>query len=164
MPTEVMRLQHIDATALGELLARYHLQLRLCPAGEPIPGSYWGEEEAGLKAEQLYARDDTPVHSILHEGSHFICMDSARRQNLDTDAGSDEDEENAVCYLQILLADELTDLGRGRMFADMDSWGYSFRLGCSQAWFEKDAVDALAWLIEHGLIDAQHRPNYLLRI
>ena len=163
MPTEVLRLQDVDAAAVEKLLARYQLQLRRWPAGDAIPGSYWGEEEAGLKADQLYAREDTPVHSILHESCHFICMDSNRRQHLHTDAGSDEDEENAVCYLQVLLADELADFGRERMFADMDSWGYSFRLGCSQAWFEQDATDALAWLIEHDLIDPQHRPRYLLR-
>ena len=73
----------------------------------------------------------------------------ARRRLLDTNAGSDEAEENAVCYLQILLADEIDSLGRERMFSDMDSWGYSFRLGSSRAWFEEDAEDALGWLITH---------------
>jgi hypothetical protein len=163
MQTDVLRLQNIDAEPLKELLARFGLKLHFCPASEPIPGSYWGAEEAGLKADGLYARADTPLHSILHETSHFICMDSGRRQNLDTDAGSDEAEENAVCYLQILLAGELASLGRERMFADMDSWGYSFRLGSSRAWFEQDAADALAWLIGHGLVDDRKRPNYRLR-
>ena len=163
MPTEVLRLQNIDAAPLVQLLARFDLRLQFCPAGEPIPGSYWGEEEAGLRGNRLYARDDTPLHSILHESSHFICMDGTRRQHLDTDAGSDEAEENAVCYLQVLLADELPGLGRERAFADMDNWGYSFRLGSSRAWFEQDAADALAWLIEHGLVDSRQRPKYSLR-
>ncbi|MDH3763919.1 MAG: hypothetical protein OEU50_23315 [Gammaproteobacteria bacterium] len=164
MPTDVLRLQDIDARPLTKLLARYGLKLILSAAADPIPGSYWGAEEAGLKADRLYARADTPLHSILHESSHFICMDCGRRQTLDTDAGSDEAEENAVCYLQILLADELACLGRERMFADMDSWGYSFRLGSSRAWFEQDATDALAWLIGHGLVDNRKRPNYRLRL
>ncbi len=163
MPTDVVRLQNIDTAPLAELLARFDLNFSLSPAGEPIPGSYWGAEEAGLVANRLYARVDTPLHSILHESSHFICMDSARRRHLDTDAGSDEAEENAVCYLQILLADDLPGLGRERMFADMDSWGYSFRLGCSRTWFEQDAADALSWLSGHGLIDDRQRPRYRLR-
>ncbi len=163
MPIDVLRLSYIYATALSRLLARFDLNLRLCPTAEPIPGSYWGDEEAGLKADRLYARNDTPLHSILHEASHFICMDGARRQNLDTDAGSDETEENAVCYLQILLAGELACLGRERMFSDMDTWEYSFRLGSSRSWFERDADDALAWLIGHDLIDHLHRPRYRLR-
>ncbi|MCP4388886.1 MAG: hypothetical protein GY802_11370 [Gammaproteobacteria bacterium] len=163
MPIDVLRLARIDPTALRESLAGFGLKLQFCPTAEPIPGSYWGDEEAGLMADRLYARDDTPLHSILCETSHFICMDAARRQNLDTDAGSDDAEENAVCYLQILLAGELVCLGREQMFADMDTWGYSFRLGSSRSWFEQDAEDALAWLIAQELIDNRHRPRYRLR-
>jgi hypothetical protein len=106
---------------------------------------------------------DTPLHSILHETCHYICMQPSRRLTLDTDAGSDDSEENAVCYLQVLLADELTDLGRERMFADMDAWGYSFRLGNSRAWFENDAEDALNWLQTQALIDRHQRPTWRLR-
>ena len=166
MPTEVadvLRLADIDANELVILLARFSLQLRHCAAQAPIPGSYWGDEEAGLIANNLYARDDTPLHSILHETCHYICLDPARREVLDTNAGSDEAEENAVCYLQILLADEIDSLGRERMFTDMDSWGYSFRLGSSRAWFEQDAQDALEWLIVHNLLDARQRPRFTLR-
>ena len=39
------------------------------------------------------------------------------------------------------------------MLADMDAWGYTFRLGSAQAWFERDAADARDWLRSHGLID-----------
>jgi hypothetical protein len=163
MPIEVLRLAAIDPAPLRELLARFGLKLTPCRDAETIPGSYWGDEEAGLMSNRLYARGDTPLHSILHEASHFICMDDRRRQNLDTDAGSDEAEENAVCYLQVLLADELACLGRERMFADMDSWGYSFRLGASRDWFEQDAEDALDWLIVQGLVDNRQRPRFLLR-
>ena len=65
----------------------------------------------------------TPLHSILHETCHYLCLDPSRRQLVDTKAGSDDAEENALCYLQILLADEIDSLGRERMFADMDAWG-----------------------------------------
>ena len=166
MPIEdadVLRLGDADSSQLIRLLNRFGLQLRHCTRQEPIPGSYWGDAEAGLKANNLFARDDTPLHSILHEACHYICLDPLRRQQLDTDAGSDEGEENAVCYLQILLADEIDSLGRDRMFSDMDNWGYSFRLGSSRAWFEHDAGDALDWLLTHKLLDAQKRPRAALR-
>ncbi|HKJ53096.1 MAG TPA: hypothetical protein VKB27_16500 [Gammaproteobacteria bacterium] len=160
MPIDVLRLEDVDNRPLADLLGRFGLCLQSCPADEPIPASYWGDSEAGLRENRLFARADTPLHSILHEACHYICMDGERRQRLDTDAGSDEAEENAVCFLQILLADELEGLGRERMFADMDRWGYSFRLGSSHAWFERDADDALSWLLEEGLLDENHRPRF----
>jgi hypothetical protein len=68
------------------------------------------------------------------------------------DAGGDDLEESAVCYLQVLLGAEVPGLSRARLFADMDAWGYSFRLGSTRAWFESDAHDARAWLTREGLI------------
>lgn len=82
-------------------------------------------------------------------------MDPARREALHTDAGGDYAEEDAVCYLQIILAAALPGFSQQRSFSDMDSWGYSFRLGSAQAWFEYDAEDALAWLQRHGILDAK---------
>ena len=161
---DVLRVADIDTGELVRLLSRFGLKLQHCANQQSIPGSYWGDEEAGLKANNLYARDDTPLHSILHEACHYICLDSARRKHLDTNADSDEAEENAVCYLQILLADKIYSLGRERMFADMDSWGYSFRLGSSKAWFERDAEDALDWLATHKLVDHCMRPLLRLRL
>ena len=166
MPTEcpeVLRLADINAGALTELLAKFDLQLIHCNLDEQIPGSYWGDDEAGLIADRVYARADTPLHSILHETCHYICLSPARRLLLDTDAGSDDAEENAVCYLQVLLADSLAPMCRARMFADMDAWGYSFRLGSSQAWFEADADDALQWLVRHGLVDQRAQLLWRLR-
>ena len=166
MPTEnpdVLRLADIDSAEIAGLLADFDLQLSYCADDEPIPGSYWGDEEAGLKGNCLYVRGDTPIHSILHETCHYICLDPTRRQDLDTNAGSDDAEENAVCYLQILLADEISELGRERMFGDMDSWGYSFRLGSCKTWFERDASDALYWLTSRNLVDSRLRPLLRLR-
>ncbi len=153
----MLRLGSIDRTAVASLLDRYGLALELVAPEEPIPGSYWGESEAGLRGERLYARLDTPVHSVLHEASHYICMSPERRAGLDRDAGGDDLEESAVCYLQILLADELPGVGRERLFADMDAWGYSFRLGSSRAWFEGDAGDARLWLREQRITDPSDR-------
>ncbi len=140
--------------AVTRLLARYGMELRLVAADSPIPGSYWGESEAGLRGNTLFARLDTPLHSILHEAAHYICMSPERRVGLDRDAGGDDAEESAVCYLQLLLAGELPAVGRERLYADMDQWGYSFRLGSARAWFEQDAQDAQQWLLEHGILGA----------
>src|SRR5262245_39888973 len=135
----------------------------MCGPETNLPGSYWGESEAGLRGNVLYVRADTPLHSLLHELSHFVCMSSARRTALDRDAGGDDAEECAVCYLQILLADELPMLGRERMLTDMDAWGYTFRLGSAGAWFSEDAADARAWLTTEGLVDAGGQPTFALR-
>ncbi len=141
----------VDRVAVAALLDRYGLRLGLIAPNEVIPGSYWGETEAGLRGDRLYARLDTPVHSVLHEASHYICMTPERRAGLDRDAGGDDLEESAVCYLQVLLAGELPGVGLERAFADMDAWGYSFRLGSARAWFESDAEDARTWLRQHGV-------------
>jgi hypothetical protein len=148
----VLRVNGIDRVALAALLHRYGLTLTLIAPEELIPGSYWGESEAGLRGEQLYARLDTPLHSVLHEASHFICMSPERRAGLDRDAGGTDLEECAVCYLQILLAAELPGITRERLLDDMDAWGYSFRLGSTRAWLHSDAADARAWLIGQGIL------------
>jgi hypothetical protein len=155
---EVTRFSDIDSGPVVQLLSRYGLSIRVVPAGRPIPGSFWGDEEAGLVGNELIVRPDTPLHSILHETCHYICMDEARRQNLNTNAGGDYDEENAVCYLQILLSAEIPGFGQEKMIRDMDAWGYSFRLGSAQAWFKQDATDARKWLLSKGLITANGRP------
>lgn len=142
---------------MAELLGRLGLVLKRLPPGADIPGSYWGAPEAGIIRNAIYARPDTPAHSVLHTASHFICMDDARRAALHTDCGGDDLEESAVCYLQSLLADAVPGYGRARLWADMDAWGYSFRLGSARAWFEQDAAAARAWLFERGLIDETGR-------
>lgn len=126
-------------------------------SGSAIPGSYWGAPEAGLVGNTLFVRPDTPLHSALHEAGHFICMDEVRRRTLHTDALSDDLEECAVCYLQILLAAQIEGAGTARIMDDMDAWGYTFRLGSTRAWFEHDAADARQWLLEKNMIDATGR-------
>lgn len=134
------------------LLAGYGLSLIEIPAGEAIPGSFWGEVEAGLIGTDVFARADTPVHSLLHEAGHLIVMPAERRAHVHTDATDSVAEEDATCYLQILLADRLPGVGRERLMADMDAWGYTFRLGSARAWFEHDAEDARAFLESRGLL------------
>lgn len=157
MPVDVACVEDIGREQLLTLLSPYELEFRELPRSEAIPGSYWGESEAGLIAATLYARPDTPLHSVLHEAAHFVCMDGPRRRSLQRDAGGDHAEENTVCYLQIVWADALHGFGRARMCRDMDAWGYTFRLGSAQRWFDEDADDAKAWLERFGVIDASGR-------
>ena len=148
---DVLRLSDIGFDGARALLARYGLELARVADGEPIPGSYWGECEAGLVGNDVYARADTPVHSLLHEACHLIVLPPERRAKVHTDATDSVPEEDATCCLQIILADALPGVGRERLMADMDAWGYTFRLGSARAWFEQDAEDARAWLRGHGL-------------
>ena len=160
---EVSRYAASESACVVSLLERFGLVLELAGHGSAIRGSYWGEEEAGLVGNVLIVRADTPLHSILHEASHFICMDQSRRAGLDTNAGGDYDEENAVCYLQILLADEIQGFGRDNMLHDMDAWGYTFRLGSARCWFQEDAEDARHWLLSEGLIRSDGTPAFRCR-
>jgi hypothetical protein len=148
--------------ALQALCERYGLPLAWVSGSESIPGSYWGETEAGLKDGRLQLRHDTPLHSALHEASHFLCMDPSRRTCLDTDAGGDFAEEDAVCYLQVVLAEAL-GIPRDAACADMDAWGYTFRLGSAGAWFGADAEDARDWLVRHGLVCPDGHLTYRAR-
>ena len=159
-PAPVLRLADIGFEAPAALLARYGLDLRRVDDGAPIPGSYWGDEEAGIIGTVVHARADTPVHSLLHEACHLIVLPAERRAAVHTDATDSIEEEDATCYLQIVLADELPGVGRDRLMADMDAWGYSFRLGSSRAWFEHDARNARDWLAARRLLgdDGRARP------
>jgi hypothetical protein len=160
---DVMRVGAGVHPSLSELARRYGAELVVCASGESLPGSFWGDSEAGLQGNRVYVRSDTPLHSYLHELSHFVCMSAERRMGLDKDAGGDDEEECGVCYLQILLADELPPLGRARMLRDMDAWGYTFRLGSARAWFEQDAGEAREWLRRFGLIAADASPTFRVR-
>ncbi len=150
----VMPVSELGVRALRALFAPFGLVVVEVAPGADIPGSYWGEPEAGLIGHHLHLRSDTPVHSALHEGSHFLCMDADRRAQLHTDAGGADVEEHAVCYLQCRLAGRLAEYSRARCFADMDAWGYTFILGSAQAWFERDSEDAQAWLRQRGMLEA----------
>jgi hypothetical protein len=150
----VLRLRDIEHTAARQLLARYALNLVQVADGASIPGSFWGDDEAGIIGHDVYARADTPVHSLLHEAGHLIVLPPQRRALVHTDATDSVEEEDATCYLQIVLAGYLPGVGSERLMRDMDAWGYSFRLGSTQAWFEHDAENARRWLIErHRLHD-----------
>lgn len=163
MTSPVLTLGEISPDSISPLLGKYDLQLSIIGENSPIPGSFWGDSEAGLIDNMLYVRKDTPIHSLLHETCHYICMDTDRRSGLHTDAGGDYDEENAVCYLQILLAGYIQGVGSQRLMQDMDIWGYTFRLGSAVKWFQHDAEDAKQWLLDADLIDQHSKPTFHIR-
>ncbi|MEM6454367.1 MAG: dihydrofolate reductase [Acidobacteriota bacterium] len=163
-PSEaVLRCGALAPDALDGLWSRYGLRVAWVDDDAPIPGSYWGPPEAGVVDGALHVRRDTPVHSALHEGAHWVCAPPARRAAMDTEAGGGDDEENAVCYLEIVLAAHLPGAGRARLLDDMDRWGYSFRLGSARAWFEAGGEGARAWLEARALIDASGAPTFRAR-
>lgn len=162
-PSRVLPVSALARTDVEQLLGRYQLEIVWLPDGSEIPGSHWGAPEAGIIGRRVYLRPDTPVHSMLHEASHVICMDAQRRAELHTDAGGDDLEECGVCYLQLLLGAQLPGYSLDRQFEDMDLWGYSFRLGNARAWFEQDAEDARQWLRQQRLIDSRDQPLMRLR-
>lgn len=148
----MLTLADIEFADIATLLASHGLRLEVIADGTPIPGSYWGESEAGIIGDTVHARADTPVHSLLHEACHLIVLPSELRTEVHTDATDSVAEEDAACYLQIVLAERLPGVGSFRLMQDMDIWGYSFRLGSAQAWFEHDAEDTRAWLQQRGLL------------
>lgn len=154
----VLRIADIDNALIEALLTRHGLSLVRVADGEGIPGSFWGDDEAGIIGNTVYVRSDTPVHSLLHEAGHLIVLPPERREEVHTDATDSIEEEDAVCYLQIVLGDTLPGVGRQRIMSDMDAWGYSFRLGSAHAWFEQDAENARDWLVARGLLTRDGEP------
>ena len=159
----VLLCKEINLKHLQSLLGRYGMEIKTVDDNAAIPGSFWQPPEAGLIGDTLYIRNDTPVHSALHEACHYICMDKQRRDKLHTDAGGTAIEENGVCYLQILLSDYIPEMKQQRMLSDMDTWGYSFRLGSAKAWFEQDAEDAFEWLVDNEIITSTNKPAWIAR-
>ena len=70
----VLTVQDAAPGSLVALLANYELSLVVEKDGARITGSYWGEPEAGIVGKTVYVRRDTPIHSLLHESCHVICM------------------------------------------------------------------------------------------
>jgi hypothetical protein len=83
---DVLRLADIGFEAVAVLLARHGRALQRVADGAPSPGSYWGEPEAGVIGANVYARADTPVHSLLHEACHLLVLPPDRVPSVDTDA------------------------------------------------------------------------------
>lgn len=159
----MLRISDVSQVAIESLLQRYRLKLVYQDADTEITGSYWGDSEAGIVGGSVYVRADTPIHSLLHETCHVVCMTADRRNGLDRDAGGDDLEEAAVCYLQVIMADHIEGVGRDRLMCDMDAWGYSFRLGNTCDWILNDAQDAVEFLKNHELLNTAGQPTFKLR-
>jgi hypothetical protein len=159
----MLLISDLDPDSVVALLQKYQLNIEFLPDGQQISGSFWGEPEAGIIGDRVFVRADTPVHSLLHEVSHIVCMTPERRAKLHGNAGGDDPEECAVCFMQIILSDELPGVGAARIMQDMDDWGYNFRLGSVRRWFERDAEDARGWLRRRNLLRADLRPTFRLR-
>jgi hypothetical protein len=159
----VTELAALDLGELRRLVGRYGLGVVMLASAAEIPASYWGAPEAGLAARWLFVRPDTPLHSLLHETAHYVCMSPARRVRLYRDAGGDFAEEGAVCYLQVLLAAALPGGSRTRLLSDMDRWGYSFREGSAASWLAGDGEAARTWLAARGLVTPDDAPTWRLR-
>ncbi|MDW3095430.1 MAG: hypothetical protein R8G33_07155 [Gammaproteobacteria bacterium] len=156
-------LKNIQASTLRPLFDRYRLTLEEVGRDEDIPYSFWGTPEAGRLQSTLYARQDTPIHSLLHEACHFICMLPNQRSNNSYDAGGSAIEENACCFLQIILSDYILGFSKAIHMHDMNTWGYNFRLGSTARWFYVDSSDASEWLMRQNIIDHHKQPTWRLR-
>lgn len=154
--------ENLDSESIKDLLNHYGIKVCRFDNHIDIPHSFWGNPEAGRLREQLYIRGDTPIHSILHEACHYICMPAEQRSEDLIDAQGSVEEENATCYLQILLAEHITGYSRAQILQDMDDWGYSFRLGSASAWFTQDAQETKAWLINKQIINQHQIPTWKL--
>jgi len=155
--------ENLNPDSIKELLSRYGIQINCSEPGIAIPHSFWGTPEAGRKKNRLYIRGDTPIHSILHESCHYICMLAEQRTLKKVDAKGSAMEENATCYLQILLAEHIDGYSRSQLMKDMDDWGYSFRLGSTHSWFTQDAEEVQQWLTIQQIINTQGKPTWKLR-
>lgn len=156
-------LKNIQPPALRPLFDRYQLTLEEVDRDSDIPYSFWGAPEAGRFQSTLYARQDTPIHSLLHEACHFICMPPDQRTSDSYDAEGSAIEENACCLLQILLSDYIRGFNQAIHMHDMNTWGYNFRLGSTARWFYADSDDANDWLIKQNIIDHRRKPTWQLR-
>ena len=64
MTADVLKVTDVGAEVVTELLGRYGLQCVALAQGEIIPGSFWGESEAGLVGSRLYIRDRRSMMAV----------------------------------------------------------------------------------------------------
>ena len=156
-------LKNTSPEALRQVLDKYQLGLTMVAPGSSIPHSFWGAPEAGRQHTELFAREDTPVHSIFHESAHYVCMTDAQRHSPSINAGGSALIEDACCFLQILWSECLIGFNRHIHLHDMNQWGYNFRLGSSTRWFYADSDDARAWLVQENIITERNEPTWEMR-
>jgi len=117
---DVLLVNAIDRLPLEVMLDRYGLAFVLAAPEEVIPGSYWGEREAGLMGSRSSPGSTRRcIRCCTGRAISSACRPSGRA-GLDTDAGGDDAEENAVCYLQILIGGRAAEC---RERADVPRYG-----------------------------------------
>ena len=84
----MLLISDLSFDSVAALLGRYGLSVELIPNEQTINGSYWGEPEAGLMGDRVFVRSNTPVHSVLHETCHIVCMSPQRRLSFAGPAGN----------------------------------------------------------------------------
>jgi hypothetical protein len=141
----VLTLADIHFDDAAALLHRFGLRCSASPTAHRFPAATGANRGRDHRQRTVYARSDTPVHSLLHEACHLIVLPPERRAPC-TPTPPIRSRGRRGLLLQGLLADALPGVGSDRVLADMDAWGYTFRLGSARAWFEHDADDAWAWL------------------
>ena len=62
MSPNVITCAELPAKALQQLLRAYDLEVIEVSETDTLPGSFWGDPEAGLIGNRLYVRPATPVH------------------------------------------------------------------------------------------------------
>src|SRR3546814_6813027 len=74
---EVLRLRDISFVDVATLLARYDLHLERVADDAPIPGSYWGDCEAGLIGATVHARSEehtSDLQSLMRISYAVFCL------------------------------------------------------------------------------------------
>ena len=82
MSTDVLRLADIDPAALRALFGAHGLSIEWLAAQTDIPGSYWGESEAGLEIEARRRLEETRnglVRQLLDAAAELARLDNRKR-------------------------------------------------------------------------------------
>ena len=144
-------LRDIGFDDVAALLARYGLAARARRRRRADPRQLLGRTRSRPDRPRVHARDDTPVHSLLHEAAHLIVLppERARRAYRRHRFGRGRRRR-----LRAAVAARRRPARRRprALMADMDAWGYTFRLGSARAYFERDAEDAGPGCSARGLV------------
>ncbi len=143
----------------------YGARLERVPAGAAIPGSYWGDTEAGLDRQhrvraRRHARAFVPARALsLHlHGRRAPCRARDRRRRHATTRSA----ASATC--RCCSPSGSTASAQRAACATWTRGATRFREGSARAWFDGDGAHARAWLLDHGLVDSAGQPTLRLRV
>jgi len=140
-------------------LDRYGLSLHLVAPDEVIPARI-GASARRADGIQIFARLDTAGAFGAARGRPFYLHDAGTARRLGYRCRRRSCGRECVCYLQIILAQSLPNVGRERMCRDMDEWAIRSGWEAPRSGSIQDAEDARDWLMRHGVLDSQSRPTY----